>query len=109
MRKQPGYIPPDAYNGIGSVVWETPLPFDEYDLPTFPVDALPETVRRYVLAVAESTQTSVDMAAVEALGVCPCAAKENTSSGAMRTEQSRSTPTQSSFSLRQSKNPRYYP
>ena len=69
MRKQPGYIPPDAYNGIGSAVWETPLPFDEYDLPVFPVDALPETVRRYVLAVAESTQTSVDMAAVEALGV----------------------------------------
>ena len=69
MRKQPGYIPPDAYNGIGSVVWETPLSFDEYDLPTFPVDALPETVRRYVLALAESTQTSVDMAAVEALGV----------------------------------------
>ena len=69
MRKQPGYIPPDAYNGTGSVIWETPLPFDEYDLPTFPVDTLPETVRRYVLAVAESTQTSVDMAAVEALGV----------------------------------------
>ena len=69
IRKQIGYIPPDAYNGIGSVVWETPLPFDEYDLPTFPVDALPETVRRYVLAVTESTQTSVDMAAVEALGV----------------------------------------
>ena len=69
MRKQPGYIPPDAYNGIGSAVWETPLPFDEYDLPVFLVDAFPETVRRYVLAVAESTQTSVDMAAVEALGV----------------------------------------
>lgn len=69
MRKQPGYIPPDDYNGTGSVIWETPLPFDEYDLPSFPVDALPETVRRYVLAVAESTQTSVDMAAVEALGV----------------------------------------
>ncbi len=69
MRKQPGYIPPDAYNGTGSVVWETPLPFDEYDLPVFPVDALPEVIRRYVLAVAESTQTSVDMAAVEALGV----------------------------------------
>ena len=69
MRQQPGYIPPDAYNDTSSVVWEMPLPFDEYDLPTFPVDALPETVRRYVLAVAESTQTSVDMAAVEALGV----------------------------------------
>ncbi len=69
MRKQPGYIPPDAYNGTVSVVWETPLPFDKYDLLAFPVDALPETVRRYVLAVAESTQTSVDMAAVEVLGV----------------------------------------
>ncbi len=69
MRKQPGYIPPEDYNATDAVAWETPLPFDEYDLPVFPVDALPETVRRYVLAVAESTQTSVDMAAVEALGV----------------------------------------
>ncbi len=67
--KQPGYIPPDAYNGTGPVVWETPIPFDEYDLPTFPVEALPEVVRRYVLAVAESTQTTVDLAAVEALGI----------------------------------------
>ena len=67
--KQPGYVPPDAYNSTGPVVWDTPIPFDEYDLPTFPVDALPEVIRRYVLAVAESTQTSVDMAAVEALGV----------------------------------------
>lgn len=69
MRKQPGYILPDAYNAADAVVWDTPIPFDEYDLPTFPVDALPEVIRRYVLAVAESTQTSVDMAAVEALGV----------------------------------------
>ncbi len=67
--KQPGYIPPDAYNGTGPVVWETPIPFDEYDLPTFPVEALPEVVCRYVLAAAESTQTTVDMAAVEALGI----------------------------------------
>ena len=67
--KQPGYIPPDTYNGLGPVVWDTPIPFDEYGLPTFPVDALPEVIRRYVLAVAESTQTPVDMAAVEALGI----------------------------------------
>lgn len=67
--KQPGYVPPDAYNSTDPVVWDTPIPFDEYDLPTFPVDALPEVIRRYVLAVAESTQTTVDMAAVEALGV----------------------------------------
>lgn len=69
MRKQPGYILPDAYNAADAVVWDTPLPFDEYDLPAFPTDALPETIRRYVLAVAESTQTPVDMAAVEALGI----------------------------------------
>lgn len=69
MRKQPGYIPPEDYNATDAVAWETPLPFDEYDLPTFPVDALPEVIRRYVLAVAESTQTPVDMAAVEALGI----------------------------------------
>ena len=67
--KQPGYIPPDTYNSTGPVVWDTPIPFDEYDLPTFPVDALPEVISRYVLAVSESTQTTVDMAAVEALGV----------------------------------------
>lgn len=67
--RQPGYVPPDAYNNTEPVVWDTPIPFDEYDLPAFPVEALPETIRRYVLAVAESTQTAVDMAAVEALGV----------------------------------------
>ena len=69
MRKQPGYILPDAYNAADAVVWDTPIPFDEYDLPAFPVDALPEVIRRYVLAVAESTQSPVDMAAVEALGI----------------------------------------
>lgn len=69
MRKQPGYILPDAYNAADAVVWDTPIPFDEYDLPAFPMDALPEVIRRYVLAVAESTQTPVDMAAVAALGI----------------------------------------
>lgn len=69
IRKQVGYIPPDVYNGEAPVTWDTPIPFDEYDLPAFPVDALPEVIRRYVLAVAESTQTPVDMAAVEALGI----------------------------------------
>lgn len=69
IRKQVGYIPPDVYNGEAPVTWDTPIPFDEYDLPAFPVDALPEVIRRYALAVAESTQTPVDMAAVEALGI----------------------------------------
>ncbi len=39
------------------------------DLPKFPVDALPEVVKDYVIAVAENSQTSPDMAAVISLGV----------------------------------------
>ena len=52
IRKQPGYIPPDAYNSTGPVVWDTPIFFDENDLPELPADILPPAVRDYVLAVA---------------------------------------------------------
>lgn len=37
-------------------------------VPEFPVDALPSVLQRYVLAIAEATQTPVDMAAMIALG-----------------------------------------
>ena len=50
--------------------WETPIPLDNMsNLPTFPAECLPDTLRDYILAVAESTQTSVDMPAVAALSV----------------------------------------
>ena len=49
--------------------WEQPIPFEEVARPPFPVDALPSSVRPYVEAVAESTQTPVDMAATAALAV----------------------------------------
>ena len=65
----PGYIPPDAYNGPGTIQWDTPIPFDDFTLPEFPTDALPPVVRDYVKAVAETTQTSVDMAAVASLAI----------------------------------------
>lgn len=65
----PGYISPEAYNGTGPLQWETPIPFDAFDLPTFPADTLPPAVRDYVKAVAETTQTSVDMAAVASLAI----------------------------------------
>ena len=39
------------------------------DLPPFPMDALPDVIRRYVGAVAEHSQTAPDMAAVISLGV----------------------------------------
>lgn len=65
----PGYIPPDAYNGTGPIQWDTPIPFDDFNLPEFPADTLPPVVRDYVQAVAETTQTSVDMAAVASLAI----------------------------------------
>lgn len=46
-----------------------PLTPQWVDLPTFPVDALPDIIRRYVSAVAEHSQTAPDMAAVISLGV----------------------------------------
>ena len=63
------YIPPDAYNGTGPIQWETPIPFDDFTLPEFPTDALPPAVRDYVQAVAETTQTPADMAAVASLAI----------------------------------------
>ena len=63
------YIPPEAYNGTAPIQWETPIPFDDFTLPEFPTDALPPAVRDYVQAVAETTQTSADMAAVASLAV----------------------------------------
>ena len=66
---QPGYIPPEVYNASSPVRWETPIPFEQAVLSVFPVDALPTTVRDYVLAVAESTQTPVDMSASAALAI----------------------------------------
>jgi len=49
--------------------WEQPYPFDRVEIPSFPVECLPPALREYVLAVSESTQTPVDMAAVKALAV----------------------------------------
>ena len=47
--------------------WEDPIPFGRYDIMQFPVDALPADIGEYARAVAESTQTPVDMAGTAAL------------------------------------------
>lgn len=49
------------------VVWETPVPFDDISVPSFPVECLPTTLQDYAKAVSESTQTSVDMPSVAGL------------------------------------------
>ncbi len=51
------------------IEWEKPISFDDFILPDFPIDALPEPIRDYVIALAESTQTPIDMAATSALAV----------------------------------------
>ena len=69
LSSTPGYIPPDVCNGTGPIRWDTPIPFNDFDLPEFPTDALPPAIRDYVEAVAETTQTSADMAAVASLAI----------------------------------------
>ena len=49
--------------------WDEPIPLSRETLPDFPINALPKALRDYALAVSESTQTSVDMAAVGILTV----------------------------------------
>ena len=53
--------------------WEEPVPLDGTSVPDFPVDALPPAIADYASAVAESTQTPVDLAAtcsISVLSVC---------------------------------------
>lgn len=69
VEKQPGYVSPAEYNNPAEPRWEPPIPFTQHILPQFPVDAFPPAIRDYVLAVAETTQTPVDMAATAALAV----------------------------------------
>ena len=69
VKKQPDYVPPEEYNAPPEIKWEPPIPFTQHTLPEFPVDAFPPAIRDYVLAVAETTQTPVDMAATAALAV----------------------------------------
>jgi putative DNA primase/helicase len=47
--------------------WPPVIPFREFNLPPFPLDALPEWVRDFVRAEAVTTQTPPDMAALLAL------------------------------------------
>lgn len=51
------------------VEWEHPISFDDFILPAFPTEALPEPIRGYAVAIAESTQTPVDMAVASSLAV----------------------------------------
>lgn len=49
--------------------WEKPIPFDEVQVPDFPLDALPEPVEKFVEALSTFTQTPPEMAGLLSLGV----------------------------------------
>ena len=67
IASQPGYVSPAEYNGEAPPRWTEPIPFGRYTMAAFPTDALPPEMAEYVEAVAESTQTPVDMAGTAAL------------------------------------------
>lgn len=52
--------------------WNAPLPFNEVNLPPFPVKSLPWPLGELVTAVSQNTETPTDMAAVCALAVLSC-------------------------------------
>ena len=64
----PEYVPPEEYRKETGG-WERPIPFSSFASVPFPLDALPGDIAAYVSAVAESTQTPVDMAGVAALSI----------------------------------------
>ena len=63
----PSYVSPKEYKTGIPDTWEMPIPFGKYTVASFPTEALPEDIGNYVRAVAESTQTPVDMAGTAAL------------------------------------------
>lgn len=66
VSKQPDYVKPDEYN---APEWTEPIPFDKTAADPFPVDTLPPFLADYVSAVAQSTQTPVDMAGTVAISI----------------------------------------
>lgn len=63
-------------NVLNNITWDIPLPLSENrnSLPCFPVESFPSAISEYIIALAENTQTSRDMAAVIALGILSVAA-----------------------------------
>lgn len=57
--------------------WQPPLPFNEHNLPAFPVDVFPSWLRDYVEAVAASRQVPTDLPAMLALSVLATACQKH--------------------------------
>ncbi len=66
----PAEAPAAAPPGGG---WEPPIEFDVFDLPPFPVDALPACLADFVRACSEATQTPLDLCGMLALAASAAA------------------------------------
>src|SRR5207245_6795446 len=53
--------------------WDPPIPFTAFDLPSFPVGALPPVLAEFVKGEAVATQTPADLAALLVLAACATA------------------------------------
>ena len=69
IAKQPGYVSPKEYNNPKLDKWVDPIPFDKFTTAKFPIDSFPKDIADYIVSVAESTQTTVDMAGALAISV----------------------------------------
>ncbi|WP_062209519.1 YfjI family protein [Streptomyces sp. NBRC 109706] len=68
-------FPPDTSTDPGEPVWDEPVPLSpRRELPPFPISALPGWLGGMVAAVAEETQTPVDLAGCLGLSVLAAAA-----------------------------------
>lgn len=59
----------DKMDKMDRMEWGELMPFDEPEIPDFPLDCLPAVVEGYVEKLAEATQTPPEMAGVLSLGV----------------------------------------
>ncbi|MDX2040503.1 MAG: YfjI family protein [Acidobacteriota bacterium] len=57
--------------------WELPAAFDDYELPEFPVESLPNWLRAFVTGLARETQTPPDLPAMLTLSACAGAVAGN--------------------------------
>ena len=66
----PSHLADCTYSTRGSDDWGPIASVDETNLPAFPVDAFPVWLAIFINAVAQSTETPTDLAAILCLAVC---------------------------------------
>ena len=85
VNQYPGFSPADVMSRLNEIAveavepkksealaWEPPIPFGQYDLPAFPLEAIPDelcALREYCAAVAESFQVPADLPGMLVLSV----------------------------------------